>query len=67
MIVPPLRACSECFKTIHPERLKSSPNCKTCSAKCSRERWLGHLRVNARKQRERQKAARRAARQGNAA
>ena len=54
--------CTECPRTIHPERLAALPRAVTCSSGCSRKRQLAAQKRGARKamakRRKRERATR---------
>ena len=39
--------CTECPRTIHPERLAALPRAVTCSSACSLKRQLRHMAAGA--------------------
>ena len=60
---PMVGICTMCKGPIHEVRLEVAPHVLTCSALCARERDLWRKRQAAKRQRQRQKAARAEARE----
>ena len=49
--------CTECPRTIHPERLAALPRAVTCSSACSHKRQLRHMAAGSKKAHARKRAA----------